>query len=118
MTVINDFRESVRTAKLHRNPPFRAEHLGSLLRPKNLLEARVGFDEGAVQQKRLTLIEDNAVKDIVDLQIKLGFYPISDGEYRQHSMFQSLLRPFILILMQCFGVPSSQGWMALRKLKM
>ena len=70
---------------LHRNPPFRAEHLGSLLRPENLLKAREAVDKGTAQQMQLTSTEDDAVKEIVDLQIKLGFHPISDGEYRRHS---------------------------------
>ena len=73
-------------AKLHRNPPFRAEHLGSLLRPHDLLKLRKDIDNGTAQQQQLTTIEDKAVKDVVDLQIKLGFHPISDGEYRRHSM--------------------------------
>ncbi|MCJ1379844.1 hypothetical protein MMC17_002947 [Xylographa soralifera] len=71
-------------SKLHRNPPFRAEHLGSLLRPENLLKTREEVDKGTAQQEQLTGVEDDAVKDIVDLQIKLGFHPISDGEYRRH----------------------------------
>ncbi|MCJ1289441.1 hypothetical protein MMC34_000973 [Xylographa carneopallida] len=70
--------------KLHRNPPFRAEHLGSLLRPEKLLKTREEVDKGTAQQKQLTSTEDDAVKDIVDLQMKLGFHPISDGEYRRH----------------------------------
>jgi len=72
--------------KLHLNPPFRAEHLGSLLRPNNLLKTRADLDNGKAQQQHLTAIEDTSVKDIVDLQINLGFHPISHGEYRRHSM--------------------------------
>lgn len=75
------------TSKLHRNPPFRAEHLGSLLRPDDLLQTRADLDNGKTQQQQLTSIEDTSVKDIVHTQIKLGFHPISDGEYRRHSMF-------------------------------
>ena len=75
------------TSKLQRNPPFRAEHLGSLLRPDDLLQSRADLDNGKTQQQQLTSIEDTSVKDIVDTQIKLGFHPISDGEYRRHSMF-------------------------------
>ena len=71
--------------KLHRNPPFRAEHLGSLLRPNNLLEVRGGIDKGTNKEADLKPIEDEAVKEIVDLQLKLGFHSISDGEYRRHS---------------------------------
>ena len=73
------------TSKLHRNPPFRAEHLGSLLRPDDLLKTRAELDNGKAGPEQLTSIEDTSVKDIVDTQIKLGFHPISDGEYRRHS---------------------------------
>ena len=73
-------------SNLHRNPPFRAEHLGSLLRPEELLKTRTDVDNGKAQQQQLTSIEDTAVKDIVETQIKLGFHPISDGEYRRHSI--------------------------------
>ena len=73
-------------SNLHRNPPFRAEHLGSLLRPEELLKTRTDVDNGKAQQQQLTSIEDTAVKDIVETQISLGFHPISDGEYRRHSI--------------------------------
>ena len=76
-------------SNLHRNPPFRAEHLGSLLRPEELLKTRTDVDNGKAQQQQLTSIEDTAVKDIVETQMKLGFHPISDGEYRRHSIFDS-----------------------------
>ena len=70
---------------LHRNPPYRAEHLGSLLRPGDLLGKRSDVDSGSASPNDLEKVEDTAVKDIVDEQIKLGFHPISDGEYRRHS---------------------------------
>ena len=73
-------------SKLQRNPPFRAEHLGSLLRPEKLLKTRADLDNGKAQQQQLTSIEDTAVNEIVETQIKLGFHPISDGEYRRHSV--------------------------------
>ena len=72
-------------SELHRYPPFRAEHLGSLLRPQNLLKSRADVDNGKIGPKDLASAEDTAVKDIVEEQIKLGFHPISDGEYRRHS---------------------------------
>ena len=73
------------TAKAFRSPPFRAEHLGSLLRPDDLLQVREDVDKGQAGEKQLRSIEDGAVRDIVDVQLKLGFHPISDGEYRRHS---------------------------------
>ena len=69
---------------LQRNPPFRAEHLGSLLRPQNLLDARAGLDKGSGTEEQLIKIEDEAVKDIVEVQKELGFRAMSDGEYRRH----------------------------------
>ena len=87
-------------SRLHRNPPFRAEHLGSLLRPDDLLKIREDADNGKAHQEQLTNIEDTAVKSIVETQIKLGFHPVSDGEYRRHSML--IFRPF-------FGCPQLTG---------
>lgn len=72
-------------SKLHSRPPFRAEHLGSLLRPQPLLDVRHKIDGGANGlEKDLTLIEDTSVKEIVKEQLDLGFHPVSDGEYRRH----------------------------------
>jgi len=70
--------------KLHRSPPFRAEHLGSLLRPDDLLKTRAAVEKGTATEKELTAIEDKSVTDIVDLEFKLGFRAVSDGEYRRH----------------------------------
>lgn len=67
---------------LHRNPPFRAEHLGSLLRPGKLLALRDAVDVGKAKQDDLTPVEDQEVKDIVQTQLALGFRAITDGEYR------------------------------------
>ncbi|KAL5373954.1 hypothetical protein PMIN06_008458 [Paraphaeosphaeria minitans] len=66
---------------LHRNPPFRAEHLGSLKRPQSLLDAR--YKEGKSDEE-LRPLEDKAIADIVKTQRDLGFHAISDGEYRRH----------------------------------
>lgn len=70
---------------LRRNPPFRAEQVGSLLRPEYLLRSRGDRDAGKIDKKQLTRIEDEAVRDIVNTQVKLGFRSISDGEYRRSS---------------------------------
>jgi hypothetical protein len=70
--------------KLHQKPPFRAEHLGSLLRPDDLLKTRAAVDNKEASVKELTSIEDEAVQKIVKTQLDLGFHPVSDGEYRRH----------------------------------
>lgn len=65
-----------------RNPPFRAEHLGSLLRPKDLLTERTAFEQGKITYEKLSPVEDKAIKKTVKMQTDLGFRAISDGEYR------------------------------------
>ncbi|KAG9602050.1 5-methyltetrahydropteroyltriglutamate-homocysteine methyltransferase, partial [Aureobasidium melanogenum] len=67
-----------------KNPPFRAEHLGSLKRPDNLLAARKDVHEHKADQDSLPAIEDQAIKDVVKIQEKCGFHAVSDGEYRRH----------------------------------
>jgi methionine synthase II (cobalamin-independent) len=72
-------------SNLHSRPPFRAEHLGSLLRPAALLDVKHKIDNGEKGlEKELNAIEDTSVKDIVKEQLDLGFHPVSDGEYRRH----------------------------------
>jgi hypothetical protein len=68
--------------KHHQAPPFRAEHLGSLLRPKSLLEKRKDVDDKKLDLKDLIPYEDDAVDSIVKTQVDLGFRAVSDGEYR------------------------------------
>lgn len=68
----------------HQRPPFRAEHLGSLLRPEKLLELRHAIDKGTGNQNDLRSVEDTSVNEIVKEQQDLGFHAISDGEYRRH----------------------------------
>ncbi|WRT65251.1 uncharacterized protein IL334_002194 [Kwoniella shivajii] len=76
------------------NPPFRAEHLGSLLRPSDLLQTRSAYEDGNLSPAELKKAEDVAVKTAVDLQTKLGFRALGDGEYRRGvfwgSFFQEL----------------------------
>lgn len=69
-------------AEVHRNPPFRAEHLGSLLRPKELLEKHTAFENNQLSQEEKTKVEDEAVTKVVKLQTDAGFRAVSDGEYR------------------------------------
>ena len=68
-----------------RNPPFRAEHLGSLLRPEHLLKMRDAVDAGQGSASELKNIQDEAIKHIVQLQRNLGYKAVSDGEYRRLS---------------------------------
>ena len=64
-------------------PPFRADHVGSFLRPKVLLDARDQYKTGAIDIAQLRLIEDEAIRGIVKFQENLGLRGITDGEYRR-----------------------------------
>src|SRR5689334_1685507 len=76
------------------SPPFRAEHVGSLLRPPSLLEMRRKFARGEIDQAALTAAEDRAIEDAVRLQERIGLKLATDGEFRRasyHSYFYSQL---------------------------
>ena len=75
--------------QLHQRPPFRAEHLGSLLRPQELLDVKIASEKGEVSQAELEKVEDKEIKDILATQLKLGYRGASDGEYRRHSKFSN-----------------------------
>ncbi|MGH6628714.1 MAG: 5-methyltetrahydropteroyltriglutamate--homocysteine S-methyltransferase, partial [Burkholderiales bacterium] len=64
-------------------PPFRADHVGSFLRPGELLEARDRFKQGALSKADLRAVEDRAIRDIVRFQEDLGLQGITDGEFRR-----------------------------------
>ena len=68
----------------HRNaPPFRADHVGSFLRPKFLLDAREQRAKGAITAEQLRAVEDQAITEIVRFQEDVGLQSITDGEFRR-----------------------------------
>jgi 5-methyltetrahydropteroyltriglutamate--homocysteine methyltransferase len=70
---------------LRSTPPFRADHVGSLLRPQHLLQARADFAAGTIDARRLREIEDDAIRDVVRLQEDVGLQTATDGEFRRQS---------------------------------
>lgn len=68
---------------LRLNPPFRADHIGSLKRPTKLLEKRKAFDDKTCTQEELTAVEDEAIAAIVQMQREAGIKAITDGEFRR-----------------------------------
>jgi 5-methyltetrahydropteroyltriglutamate--homocysteine methyltransferase len=66
-------------------PPFRADHVGSLLRPPALLQARADAAQGAISPDDLRAIEDDAIRDAVRMQEDIGLRSVSDGEFRRAS---------------------------------
>src|SRR5829696_5457881 len=66
-------------------PPFRADHVGSLLRPPELLQARDDIEEGRIDADELRGIEDEAIRDVVRRQEEVGLRSATDGEFRRAS---------------------------------
>lgn len=73
-------------------PPFRADHIGSLLRPKRLRDAFRGFSEKKLSQKELQATQDEAIRDVVALQEDCGLEAITDGEFRRISYWEKFVR--------------------------
>src|SRR5437667_3490039 len=65
------------------NPPFRADHVGSLLRPQALLAARRRARDGEISRDQLRQIEDTHVRDVVAKQEAVGLKSVTDGEFRR-----------------------------------
>ncbi len=63
--------------------PFRADHVGSLLRPQRLLEARARHADGELTSQALREIEDACIRDAARLQEDVGLEAITDGEFRR-----------------------------------
>jgi 5-methyltetrahydropteroyltriglutamate--homocysteine methyltransferase len=66
-------------------PPFRADHVGSLLRTKEVLQARDDFAAGRISAEEKRRIEDEGIRQVVKLQEDAGLQSATDGEYRRAS---------------------------------
>ena len=66
-------------------PPFRADHVGSLLRPPELLRARDDYAAGTIGAAELRAVEDEAIRGAVALQQEVGLQSVTDGEFRRAS---------------------------------
>ena len=67
------------------SPPYRADHVGSLLRPQKLMQAREDHKAGKLDDAELKAIEDEAIKDVVKMQEDVGLQSATDGEFRRAS---------------------------------
>ena len=65
------------------NPPFRADHVGSLLRPQRLKEARTRLQNNEITKDQLREVEDEAIREVVRKQEAIGLQSITDGEFRR-----------------------------------
>ncbi|WP_161979082.1 5-methyltetrahydropteroyltriglutamate--homocysteine S-methyltransferase [Streptococcus sp. S784/96/1] len=59
------------------------EHVGSFLRPAELVEAREAFAAGKISQEELTAVEDRLITELVDKQVAAGLEKVTDGEFRR-----------------------------------
>ena len=76
---------SATTTGRRTRPPFRADHVGSLLRPPQLLQARADFADGRLDADGLREAEDEAIREIVAMQDGVGLQSATDGEFRRES---------------------------------
>lgn len=74
--------------------PFRADHVGSLIRPDYLIEARNRHANGEIDADELTTIQQKAIREVVALQEGLGLKSITDGEYNRGSWHTDFLLRF------------------------
>lgn len=68
---------------LHLNPPFRAEHIGSFLRPATLVQKRFDYEAQKCTAEELRALEDESIPAVVALQREVGVKTITDGEMRR-----------------------------------
>ena len=90
-------------------PPFRAEHIGSFLRPRNLLDQRAKFSRGEIDRETLTRAENDAIKNALALQERIGFKLASDGEFRRRSYHSFFYRQLGDISIDTIGGKDANG---------
>lgn len=71
------------------DPPFRAELIGSMVRPERLKQARIDNDAGTLGDAELRAIEDEEIRAVVAMQEEIGFKVVTDGELRRESYSDS-----------------------------
>lgn len=72
-------------------PPFRVEHIGSLLRPSSLIRAREAFERQQITPAELREIEDHSIVDAMRFQEGIGLRSITDGEFRRKTYFDDFV---------------------------
>ena len=66
------------------SPPFRADHVGSLLRPESVKTARKKYyEENSISAEELAAVEDDAIRDVIKFQEEIGLKAVTDGEFRR-----------------------------------
>jgi 5-methyltetrahydropteroyltriglutamate--homocysteine methyltransferase len=73
------------TLRIDRRPPFRADHIGSLLRPSALRQAFRRYHANEIDDDAFARVQDQCIRDAVQMQEELGFAVVTDGEFRRAS---------------------------------
>jgi 5-methyltetrahydropteroyltriglutamate--homocysteine methyltransferase len=73
-------------------PPYRADHIGSLLRPRKLREAFRKYSEGKSTEAELRAVQDESIREVVRLQEYCGLGVLTDGEFRRISYWEKFVR--------------------------
>ena len=89
-------------------PPFRAEHIGSFLRPPELLAIRANKQALKVSNEEVRRAEDEAIKQVINLQLDLGLLSITDGEFRRYAYSDSFTVDVFSGVK--IGTTSDQNW--------
>jgi len=93
--------------RMRTTPPFRADHVGSLLRPASVLAARDDYAAGRITAQRLRAVEDAAIADVVAMQQNVGLQSATDGEFRRASWHMDFIY-------QIGGVSKAPGNLAVK----
>ena len=88
------------------NPPFRADHVGSLLRPAAVLEARRHFKLGNISAAELRAVEDEAIAKAVKQVEATGIQSITDGEFRREFFHLDFLEKLDGVTVSCPYLPA------------
>ena len=80
-------------------PPFRADHVGSLIRPEALIKAREQAEKKELPDAALQSIQQAAIRDVVRLQEELGLKVVTDGEFNRHSWHRDFMLKFANVQM-------------------
>jgi 5-methyltetrahydropteroyltriglutamate--homocysteine methyltransferase len=75
-------------------PPFRADHVGSLIRPDNLIAARQAAENGELAKEELRRLQQEAIREVVRLQEEIGLKLVTDGEFNRTSWQRDFLLRF------------------------
>jgi 5-methyltetrahydropteroyltriglutamate--homocysteine methyltransferase len=102
-------RANVTASKPVAKPPFRAEHIGSLLRPVELMTERARFARGEIDVAALTAAEDKAIRGAIALQEQLGFKFVTDGEFRRRSYHSFFYRQLGDLSIDTIGGAAAKG---------